>query len=67
MGTFVDAAYKEVTHVEPGGILRLRRESLEESEENEETGIYRTESWRQDSHTKLQSCAEGAVEYPTEY
>lgn len=63
----LDAAYKEVTHVEPGRILRLRRESSEESEENEETRIYRTESWRQDSHATLQSCAEGAVEYPTEY
>lgn len=60
-------AYKEVTHVEPGRNLRLRRESLEESEENEETRIYRTEPWRQDSHTTLQSCAQGAVEYLTEY
>ena len=53
--------------MEPGRILRLRRESSGESAENEEIRIYRTEYWGEDSHTALQGTAEGAVEYPAEY
>lgn len=67
MRAFFDVPYKEVTHVEPGRILRLRRESSGESAENEEIRIYRTEYWGEDSHTALQGTAEGAVEYPAEY
>lgn len=64
---FFHVAYKEVTHVEPGRILRLRRESSGESAENEEIRIYRAEYWGEDSHTTLRGAAEGAVEYPAEY
>ena len=67
MRAFFDMAYKEVTHVEPGRILRLRRESSGESAENEEIRIYRTEYWGEDSGTALRGTAEGAVEYLAEY
>ena len=53
--------------MEPGRILRLRRESSGESAENEEIRIYRTEYWGEDSGTALRGTAEGAVEYLAEY